>query len=147
MTTSDENTLSRFCYRIGVHNVLLESDAQGEIVTAQTVYPIPFAPAWCRGLISLRGNLYPVIDMHWVLERRTSPAQVQLLLVQPRRFPSAVLTCDGYPNPLKLPADLPAENHTNLPSWITHTLQYAGQTLLVADHGTLFRQVQRLQGH
>lgn len=146
MTTSDENTLSRFYYRIGVHNVLLESDAQGEIVTAQTVYPVPFAPAWCRGLISLRGNLYPVIDMHWVLERRTSPAQVQLLLVQHRRFPPAVLTCDGYPSPLKLPVDLPAENNTNLPSWITHTLQYAGQTLLAADHGTLFRQVQRLQG-
>ncbi|MFN3786006.1 MAG: chemotaxis protein CheW [Thiothrix sp.] len=147
MTTPDNHALSRFCYRVGIHTVLLETDVQSEIVTGRTVCPVPFAPAWCRGLISLRGNLYPVIDMHWVLERRTSPTQTQLLLLQHHRFSPAVLTCDGYPRPLKLPTALPMENNANLPSWITHTLQYAGQTLLAADHGTLFRQVQRLQGN
>lgn len=135
---------SRFCYRIGSHLILLEPEMKAEVLTAQPLYPVPFAPSWCAGLISLRGDLFPVVDMHKVVQGSSSTTQQQLLLVQHFRFPPVVLTCDGYPRQIRLPdedmTEYPAEN---LPGWIPHTLQHNGQTLLVADHGRLLRQIQR----
>jgi chemotaxis signal transduction protein len=138
---------SRFCYRISSHTILLEVDMRAEVLTAPTVYPVPFAPAWCAGLISLRGELYPVVDMHWVVERRSSATQPQLLLIQHPRFSPAILTCDGYPRQLKLSGeDLMEHKGENLPGWIPHVLHHEGQVLLAADHGRLLRQIQRTQG-
>ncbi len=137
-------TQQQFCYRIGTHTILLEPEMRAEVLTAPTLYPVPFAPGWCCGLISLRGDLYPVIDMHWVVQRQSSTTTPQLLLIQHPRFSPVVLTCDGYPRQLKLtPEDLTAHQGDNLPSWIPHVLHHAGNTLLAADHGRLLRHIQR----
>jgi chemotaxis signal transduction protein len=142
-----ESMVSRFCYRIGSHSILLEPVIRAEVLTAHSIYPVPFAPPWCAGLISLRGDLHPVINMHWVVERRSSATQNQLLLIQHPRFPPVVLTCDGYPRQLKLSADDLVEHQgDNLPGWIPHVLHHQGQTLLAADHDRLLRQIQRTQG-
>lgn len=138
------STTNRFCYRIGSHAILLEPDMRAEVLTSPTIYPVPFAPGWCAGLISLRGDLYPVIDMHWVVERRSSATQPQLLLIQHPRFSPVVLTCDGYPHQLKLSTeDLTEHKGENLPGWIPHVLHHDGRALLAADHGRLLRQIQR----
>lgn len=138
---------SRFCYRIGTYSILLEPNLKAEVLTAHTVYPLPFSPAWCGGLVSLRGDLFPVMDMHKIVHGKAAPAQTQLLLIQHPQFPPVILTCDGLPYQLKLSAeDLTEQEGENLPSWIPHTLLHNGQTLLAADHGRLLRQIQRTSG-
>lgn len=136
--------VSHFCYRIGSNLILLESDILAEVLMAHTVYSVPFAPEWCAGLISLRGELYPVVDMHKVVQGKGMPETCQLLLIQHPRFPPVIFSCDGYPRQLKLPVEniskYPAEN---LPGWIPHVLHHDGQTLLAADHGRLLRRIQR----
>jgi chemotaxis signal transduction protein len=141
-------TINRFCYHIGVHSILLEANVIAEILTGQTIYPVPFAPEWCAGLTSVRGDLFPVMDMHRVILAQPAPAQPRLLLIKHPQFSPVILTCDGYPQLIKLQAaDLTEHTDENLPSWIPHTLQYAGQNLLAADHGRLLRYIQRTAGN
>lgn len=135
---------SRFCYRIGSYTVLMEADVVAEVLLRQSVYQLPFAPEWCAGLTSLRGELYPVVDMHRVLLGQGSPAHHQLLLVRHPGFPPVILTCDGYPRQLKLATESVHEQAgVRLPGWISHTLQHQGELLLAADHGKLLRHIQR----
>ncbi|MBU0655109.1 MAG: chemotaxis protein CheW [Gammaproteobacteria bacterium] len=139
-----EPGVSRFCYRIGSSLILLESDILAEVLTAQSIFPIPFAPEWCAGLTSLRGDLYPVIDMHKVVQGRPATDSCQLLFIQHPRFPPVVFTCDGYPRQLRLPMTALTEHLAeNLPGWIPHILLHDNQSLLAADHGRLLRQIQR----
>jgi chemotaxis signal transduction protein len=136
--------VSRFCYRIDSHVLLLEATLTAEVLTTKTIHALPFAPDWCVGLVSLRGDLFPVMDMHKVVLGKSSPQQTQLLLVQHPQFSPIILTCDGFPRQLKLSqGDLTEHTPENLPSWIPHTLQHNGQTLLAADHGRLLRQIRQ----
>lgn len=147
MQTSSESVASRFYYRIGAHSILLEAEIRAEVLSGQVIYPLPFAPAWCAGLISLRGELYPIVDMHQVLQGQSFSAAPQLLLIQHPRFSPIALTCDGYPRQLQLPThDLDLQRGENLPGWIPHVLHHDSSTLLVADHGRLLRHLQRTQG-
>jgi hypothetical protein len=146
-TASSTFVSSRFCYRIGTLSILLEPNLKAEVLAAHSVYPLPFAPDWCGGLVSLRGDLFPVMDMHKIVLGKLAPPQIQLLLIQPPQFPPVILTCDGLPYQLKLSDDELIEREgENLPSWIPHTLLHNGQTLLAADHGRLLRQIQRSAG-
>ncbi|WMP16618.1 chemotaxis protein CheW [Thiothrix lacustris] len=147
MQTSSESVASRFYYLINTHAILLETDVRAEVLSGQAICPLPFAPTWCAGLISLRGELYPVVNMHQVLQGQSFTNTPQLLLIQHPRFSPIILTCDGYPRQLKLPTqDLELQVSENLPSWIPHILPHNNNTLLVADHGRLLRHLQRTQG-
>jgi len=57
--TLNENALeiSAFYYTAANYNILLESDIKTEIVEQLTIFPMPHAPVWCNGMISLRGLL------------------------------------------------------------------------------------------
>lgn len=140
-----EHTISRFCYRIGQHTLLLETAIMAEVLMSQTIYPLPFAPDWCAGLVSLRGDLFPVMDMHKVVQGKSAPSNPQLLLIQHPQFSPVILTCDGFPRQIKLtPDDLKEHPAENLPSWIPHTLHHNGQVLLAANHGRLLRQIRQV---
>ncbi len=136
---------NRFCYCIGSHSILLEPTVTAEILPTQMIYPVPFAPNWCAGLTSLRGDLYPVVDMHLVMLGKPFPSQLQLLLIQYPQIQPVVLTSDDYPRQLKLSAkNQIGQADENLPGWISHTVQHEGQTLLAADHGRLLRYIQKM---
>jgi len=142
-----EGMQHQFYYRIGTHRILLEPAIRAEVLVAQALYPLPFSPEWCAGLISLRGELFPVLDMHRMVQGQAAPAQAQLLLIQHPQFSPVAMTCDGYPQQAKLSAaHLVPIAGENLPSWIPHTLQYDAETLLAADHGRLLRHLRRLSG-
>lgn len=138
---------SRFCYRIGQHSVLLESGILAEVLSNPAIYPIPFAPEWCAGFVSLRGDLFPVINMHKVLTGKQAINSTRLLLIHHPSFTPVALTCDGYPFQLKLSAENQADQQLeSLPGWIPHAIMHEGRRLLAADHGRLFRQIQHLSG-
>lgn len=138
-----EPLASRFCYRIGSYWLLMESELVAEIISSPAVYPVPFTADWCLGLVSLRGELYPVVDMHRILLGQSSNKDYRLLLIRHPQFPPIVLACDGYPQQLKIPiTELQQQLTKKLPSWIPHSLNYEGQVLLVADHARLLRHIQ-----
>lgn len=143
-TTDESVTTNRFYYKVGMHNILLELELKIEVLMTQPIYPLPFAPDWCKGLTNVRSELVPVIDMHKIILGRPASIQTNLLLVHHPKFPPAVLSCDGYPKQVKLTKhdlDLIAENQ--LPAWLAYRLQYPAERILVADHGKLLRYIRR----
>ncbi|MBC7982464.1 MAG: chemotaxis protein CheW [Candidatus Obscuribacterales bacterium] len=50
--------------RIGNLGLLVAHDSGGELLEEARIYPLPSTPAWCRGLINLRGQLIPAFDLH-----------------------------------------------------------------------------------
>ena len=145
-SSNSERTTSRFCYRIGTHFLLLEPSVKAEVLTSQHIYPLPFAPEWCAGLTSVRGDLFPVVDMHQVIQGQSATQKTQLLFMEHPQFPPVVITCDGIPRLLRLPDDHSIQQDNSLPSWIPHGIPHEGQTLLAADHGRLLRYIYRTSG-
>lgn len=78
---------SRFTYQIGPHSILIETGVPAEVLTSRKIYAIPFAPHWCAGLTSLRGDLLPVVDMHRIVLGRSFGDDPHLLLLSFPQFP------------------------------------------------------------
>ncbi len=53
----------RYGFRIAGIGLLLGKATGAELVSKAHVSPVPNAPAWLQGLMNLRGNLIPVIDL------------------------------------------------------------------------------------
>ncbi len=68
--------------RIGNLGLLVAHDSGGELLEEARIYPLPSTPAWCRGLLNLRGQLIPAFDLHerFNLTRLRPPQQWWLVL-------------------------------------------------------------------
>ena len=94
----------------------------------------------------MRGDLFPVVDMHQVIQGQSATQKTQLLFMEHPQFPPVVITCDGIPRLLRLADDHSIQQDNSLPSWIPHGIPHEGQTLLAADHGRLLRYIYRTSG-
>jgi purine-binding chemotaxis protein CheW len=56
------SAVRRRAFRIGRFDLVLRDESRMELVSAPDLYPLPFAPAACSGLINLRGALIPLFD-------------------------------------------------------------------------------------
>ncbi len=138
-----------FCYRIGDYRIALEEGIRTELLTLNTVYPVPFAPAWCAGLAGVRGDLSPVVDMHVVLFGQPQPRSPYLLSVRHDSFAPVILGCDELPRQVEVPEEDDPRTGTRpagLPGWIKSAWTQADNSLLLtADHLRLFRSVSKVR--
>jgi twitching motility protein PilI len=49
--------------KAGGHNYLLPLGQAGEIVVLSAVQPVPYAKAWFKGVLNIRGSLFGVVDL------------------------------------------------------------------------------------
>lgn len=49
--------------RVGGNNLLFPLGQSGEIFPLTSLQPVPYARAWFRGVINIRGGLYGVVDL------------------------------------------------------------------------------------
>lgn len=133
-------TQSAFCYKTGDYHIVLEAGIRSELLTSHNIYPVPFAPDWCIGLTSARGELYPVLDMHRVLLDDARPEKQNLLWLQHPEFDPIVISCDGLPRQIEIPDEQEADERVpGLPGWIRQIWVNDDELLLGADHARLFR--------
>ncbi len=133
-------TQTAFCYKTGDYHIVLEAGIRSELLTSDTIYPIPFAPEWCLGLISAHGELYPVLDMHGILLNASGPEKPRLLWLQHPEFAPVVISCEGLPRQIELPSAAAEQARLpGLPGWIRQTWLQDDELLLSADHARLFR--------
>jgi twitching motility protein PilI len=59
--------IQRYGFKIGNWSFLFPENCLGEIVVAPEICPIPHTRSWMRGVMSLRGNLIPIFDLHGLL--------------------------------------------------------------------------------
>lgn len=59
--------VQRYGFKIGDLGFLFPEHCLGEIVIAPDICPIPHTQPWMPGVMSLRGNLIPIFDLHGLL--------------------------------------------------------------------------------
>jgi purine-binding chemotaxis protein CheW len=62
-------TLELLCFRVGERVFALDIMGIREILRSHTVTPVPSAPDGVAGVLNLRGELLPVVDLHRALLR------------------------------------------------------------------------------
>jgi twitching motility protein PilI len=83
--------------RVGNVGLLVPHDSGGELLEDAHVYPLPRAPAWCRGLINLRGQQIPVFDLHEYFNLSSYRAPKQWCLIIGRGADSVCFYIDALP--------------------------------------------------
>ena len=98
---------SKLGVRVGGENWLVELVDAGEIIAVPPVTPVPLTRAWFKGMTSIRGRLYSVVDFSAFLGGAPAPAtdQSRLLLIGERFRTGAALLVDRSLG-LRSPAEL-----------------------------------------
>ncbi len=65
---AEEVETSRYGFMVGTMGLLLAGGEKSEVIDAPGPCPIPNTPLWFRGMINVRGNLIPVINMDMLLD-------------------------------------------------------------------------------
>ncbi len=66
-TKSSAVEQTRYGFELGAIGLLTPPDMVCEVMDIQQIFPLPNAPAWLTGLINLRGNLVPVVNLSSLL--------------------------------------------------------------------------------
>jgi len=93
----------RFGYSIGYFNFVLEKTLVSEIVIEPTIFPVPNGPRWLPGMINLRGNILPVIDLTHMIGTRLKSSSGHFVLVVDEGAQALALFIDALPKSLSEP--------------------------------------------
>lgn len=99
VATAHPYVSQRRAFRVGDVQLLLPEGTVAELLDPLDVFPIPNAPSWTAGLINLRGDLLPVIDLHQVFGITAVGADIRLLAVETGKD-AVALSIDGLPFPV-----------------------------------------------
>lgn len=141
-TDSDPQGVSSFYYQVAGFNILLEPEIKTEIVEKRDIFPIPHAPQWCQGMISLRGKLIPVANLHKLLNNSDAGKSQWLLVLEIAPYPQLAILIDQLPMQQVLnnePQEL-IKNET-IPGWLESSVSINNKTLYQANHTELFGQL------
>ncbi len=73
----------RLClFSIGEELYALPIEALTEIIIAQRIFPVPTTPAHVLGIINLRGNIVPIIDIRFALSLPQQSKPDQIIIVK-----------------------------------------------------------------
>ena len=133
---------SAFYYTTADHHILLEGDIKTEIVEQPTIFPMPHAPAWCSGMISLRGKIIPLLDMAFMLKTEHKSKARWLLILEATPLPPIAIKIDCLPSRFSYSEDdvMPIDNE-QYPPWLVEKVETDELALFKADHSALFNQL------
>ena len=138
----ESQSISSFYYSVAEYNILLESGIKTEIIEKKEAFPIPHAPKWCDGMISLRGKLIPVVNLHTLLNTSKQNHSHWLLVLEIAPYPQLALRIDQLPKQQSF-HDQQSESlaSSKLPSWLNGVFHIDGNKLYEADHTVFFEQL------
>ena len=139
---NEQQSISKFYYTIAGHNIILEPEIKTEIIEQQDIFPIPHAPTWCKGMISLRGKLIPVINLHKVLNDSEQDKSDWLLILEKAPYSQIAISIDQLPKQQALQDQtFEALDPNKFASWLAATTSVDNKTLYEANHSILFEQL------
>jgi twitching motility protein PilI len=101
ITTPDIGTESALGFKVGTLGLLLDASIFCEIVDQAKVSPLPNVQPWLSGVLNLRGNIVPVVDLHILVEQdKADNAKTRHLLAVDRGKKTVAFWIDGYPQTL-----------------------------------------------
>jgi twitching motility protein PilI len=104
-----KRAISKLGVRVASENWLVDLADAGEIIPVPPVTPVPLTRSWFKGVTSIRGNLYSVVDFSAFLGGASAPVteQARLLLIGERLHTASALLIErslGLRNPAQLQA-------------------------------------------
>lgn len=80
----DENTerpYARYGYKIAAMNFLVPEKTVSEVIQCPNIYNLPNSPSWIEGLINIRGNIIPVMNIDKLLKNASSKRLNNILVL------------------------------------------------------------------
>lgn len=144
LTISDLNQQFSLGFRVGTLGFLLDASIYCEIVEQSKVSQLPNVQAWFGGVLNLRGNIVPLIDLHILFMEPSSQAKNRRLLAVDRGKKTLAFWIDGYPqmfNHALSPAALEPVLPEVLRQVTTQCYEHNGQVWLSIAFDKLFKSL------
>jgi twitching motility protein PilI len=93
---------ARYGFQARETGLLIEPGRSGEILDAPSVYPVPNTAPWLLGLINVRGNLVPAVDLAQLLDGHENPSTCDRFLVVGAGALATAFPIDELPRRLAL---------------------------------------------
>lgn len=117
-TLSDKSVLG---FRVGSLGLLLDANIFCEIIDQAKVSLFPNVQPWLGGVLNLRGNIVPVIDLHILLEEPNADFKNRRLLAVDSGKKTVAFWIDGYPHMLDTDFQI-VSSPSNLPDILKHAV-------------------------
>lgn len=88
-------------FRVGDFGFLLPVSLHCEVAGQLPVHPIPKVEPWFSGLLNMRGNIVPVVDLHRLMSDTANPPKKRYLFAMDRGEKTMAVWIDGYPQMLE----------------------------------------------
>ncbi len=140
---------NRFYYSVGDFNFLVETDLKVENLSNTIINKIPHAPEWCTGIISVRGVITPVVNMHILLKEELKKLKNQtnkskkpyLLMVEHKNHAPIILQIDKLPEIINIKDYTYTKSANNSPNWQGKTWKNSTNKLFEINHDLLFETI------
>ncbi|MCF6189511.1 MAG: chemotaxis protein CheW [Cocleimonas sp.] len=149
--TNKRDRINRFFYTVGEHNFLFEQDLKVENLPLTTANKVPHAPDWCIGIISVRGIIMPIVDMHKILESEFKKTKNKkninnkeqhkshFIMIEHKQHAPIILQIDKLPETVNIKDFTYAKPLKSLPDWIERTWKNSKNKLFEVNHNELFK--------
>lgn len=137
----------RFFYTVGLFKFLLEGDIKVENLHEYTINAMPYAPEWCSGVISVRGIIMPVVNMHIFLKTGvgTSPKKSKLIVLEHKSHSPIALMIDKLPEVIFTDDYMSEKVPDNSPEWLRKILKNKDHIVYEINHSELLKKLRYTQ--
>ena len=85
-----ERPYTRYGYKVSGMNFLVPEKTVSEIIQNQSIFMLPNSPSWIEGLINIRGNIIPVMNMDKILDNFSKEKPSNILVLDKADNTSAI---------------------------------------------------------
>jgi chemotaxis signal transduction protein len=79
---SVDRPYTRYGYTVGNFNFLIPESTASEVIQKPSIYNLPNSPSWIEGLINIRGNIIPVMNIAKLLKITISKNPESILVLE-----------------------------------------------------------------
>ena len=151
LSTSDksvnEHKSTRYYYSIGSFNFLLENDIRAETLKTASINVVPYLPEWHTGIVSIRGVIMPVIDLHTFVQSQVNKPEDSyegdgyLLKIEHKEHTPVVFKIDKLPELINISNKKKTKVPKSYPGWIKNYLKQGSTKIAEVDHKELLNQI------
>ena len=141
-----KHSTHRFCYTIGKQLFLLEKDLKVENIAVKAINHVPNIKEYFEGIISVRGTITPVINLHKFLADKmdighTKGTNSHFLLINHKGHKPVVILIDKLPEAINIEAYTSERCTEKMPGWISGILRKENKYINKISHKILLDQL------
>lgn len=85
-----ERPYTRYGYKISKMNFLVPENTVSEVIQNPNIFSLPTSPSWIEGLINIRGNIIPVMNIGKLLKHANGEKLTNILVLDKADNKSAI---------------------------------------------------------